>query len=131
MADIEQLVSTAKAQITTCDDLQQLEEIRTSYLGKKGALTAELKNLGQLSAEERPAQGKLINIAKRQVTEALEARKSVLNDQALASALSAESIDITEEAIARINSAFDQESPSNPLELSPGVEQPQVPEQQP
>ena len=55
MADIEQLVSTAKAQITTCDDLQQLEEIRTSYLGKKGALTAELKNLGRLSAEERPA----------------------------------------------------------------------------
>lgn len=95
MADIEQLVSTAKAQITTCDDLQQLEEIRTSYLGKKGALTAELKNLGQLSAEERPAQGKLINVAKQQVTEALEARKSVLNDQALASALAAESIDVT------------------------------------
>ena len=45
--------------------------------------------------------------------------------------LSAESIDITEEAIARINAAFDQTAPSDPLELSPGVEVPQEPEQQP
>ena len=45
--------------------------------------------------------------------------------------LSAESIDITEEAIARINAAFDQNAPSDPLELSPGVEVPQAPEQQP
>ena len=95
MADIEQLVSTATAQISACEELQQLEEIRTSYLGKKGALTAELKNLGKLSAEERPAHGKLINVAKQQLTEALEARKAVLNEQALASALAAESIDVT------------------------------------
>ena len=45
--------------------------------------------------------------------------------------LSAESIDITEEAIARINAAFDETAPSDPLELSPGVEVPQEPEQQP
>ena len=95
MADIEQLVSTATAQISACEGLQQLEEIRTSYLGKKGALTAELKNLGKLSAEERPAHGKLINVAKQQLTEALESRKAVLNEQALASALAAESIDVT------------------------------------
>ena len=95
MADIEQLVSTAKDQIAACENLQQLEDIKTSFLGKKGALTAELKNLGKLSAEERPAHGKRINIAKQEVSGALEARKTSLNEQALEKALAAESLDVT------------------------------------
>ena len=95
MADIDELVTRAKAQIAACQALQQLDEIRTSFVGKKGALTAELKNLGQLSAEERPAQGKLINIAKQQVIEALETQRAILNEQALATALEAERIDVS------------------------------------
>ena len=95
MSNIDELVDTAKAQIESCSDLQQLDEIKTAYLGKKGALTAELKNLGSLSAEERPERGKLINIAKQAVTKALEGRKESLNQQALAKALEAEKIDVT------------------------------------
>lgn len=95
MADIDELVASAKAQISACEALPQLDEIRTSFLGKKGALTAELKNLGQLSAEERPAHGKLINVAKQQVTEALEAQRAILNERALATALEAERIDVS------------------------------------
>ena len=95
MSNIDELVDTAKAQIRSCDDLQELDAIKTNYLGKKGALTAELKNLGSLSAEERPERGKLINIAKQAVTAALEQRKEILNSQALEKALEAEKIDVT------------------------------------
>ncbi|MEM7468850.1 MAG: phenylalanine--tRNA ligase subunit alpha [Pseudomonadota bacterium] len=95
MSDLDQLIATAKEQLANCASLQALDEIKTEYLGKKGALTAELKNLGKLSAEERPERGKLINIAKQQLTDALEARKTELNELALAATLAADSIDVT------------------------------------
>ncbi|MGR8950615.1 MAG: phenylalanine--tRNA ligase subunit alpha, partial [Gammaproteobacteria bacterium] len=95
MSNIDELVTAAQVQISQCDDLHQLDEVKTSYLGKKGVLTAELKNLGKLSAAERPERGKLINVAKQAVTAALEERKKTLNDAALALALEAESIDVT------------------------------------
>lgn len=95
MSEIDQLVAKAQQEIQTCTDLQALETIKVAYLGKKGALTAELKNLGALSAEERPERGKLINIAKEAVTGALNARKETLNASALAESLRADSIDVS------------------------------------
>lgn len=95
MSELDQLVSDAEGQIAECNDLQSLEEIKVAYLGKKGSLTAELKKLGGLSAEEKPQRGKLINIAKQAITEALNTRREQLNTEALASALEAESIDVT------------------------------------
>lgn len=95
MSELDQLVSDAEGQIAECKDLQSLEEIKVAYLGKKGSLTAELKKLGGLSAEEKPQRGKLINIAKQAITEALNTRREQLNTEALASALEAESIDVT------------------------------------
>ena len=95
MSEIDQLVSAAKEQIVGCQDLQSLEEIKVAYLGKKGTLTAELKNLGTLSAEERPERGKLINIAKQAISGALNARREQLKQSALANTLEAERIDVT------------------------------------
>lgn len=95
MSEIDELVSDAKEQIAGCDDLQALEAIKVAYLGKKGSLTAELKKLGALSAEERPQRGQLINVAKQEIATALNLRKEDLSDAALAKTLQAESIDVT------------------------------------
>ena len=58
--------------ILQADDITALENLRVKYLGKKGELTAILKQMGRLSAEERPAMGQLAN----QVRAELETRSS-------------------------------------------------------
>ncbi len=65
------------------------------YLGKKGVLTAQLKNLGQLSAEERPQAGAKINEAKQQVEVVIREKKAALENAALTEKLKSESIDVT------------------------------------
>ena len=96
--------------------------------GIREAQDAKARELQRLRDEER-------NNFLRQITpllaEIVRERGAVVVIDRRSVFLSAESIDITEEAITRINEAFDQESPSNPLDLSPGVEVPQQPEQQP
>ena len=72
-----------------------LDAVRVAYLGKKGELTAQLKNLGQLPPEERPAAGQAINRAKGQVQEWIETRKAVLAEAAIASRLQIEQVDIS------------------------------------
>ncbi len=72
-----------------------LDAVRVGYLGKKGELTALLKNLGQLPAAERPAAGQAINQAKNRVQELIEARKSTLADALIASRLQTEKVDIS------------------------------------
>jgi len=72
-----------------------LDAVRVAYLGKKGELTAQLKNLGLLPAEQRPAAGQAINQIKVQIQELLETRKSALSDLAIASRLQTETVDIS------------------------------------
>ncbi len=76
-------------------DLSGLDDIRVQFLGKKGELTAQLKQLGALSAEDRPAAGQAINQAKQQVQAALQTRRETLDAQALALELSAGAVDVT------------------------------------
>ncbi|MCP4283636.1 MAG: phenylalanine--tRNA ligase subunit alpha, partial [Gammaproteobacteria bacterium] len=72
-----------------------LDTVRVAYLGKKGEITAQLKNLGQLPAEQRPAAGQAINQVKVKIQGLLEVRKSTLSDAAIASKLVSESVDIS------------------------------------
>ncbi len=65
------------------------------YLGKKGLLTEQLKQLGKLPPEQRPQAGQAINEAKKQVQDAIEARKAALQSAALETQLAAERIDVT------------------------------------
>ena len=95
MTDTATLLDTALQAIDATHDERALEQLRVDYLGKKGQLTDLLKGLGKLPAEQRPAAGESINIAKRQIQEALDARRSILVDQALASQLAQETIDVT------------------------------------
>ena len=95
MQSLENIKAEAVVAIEAAFDIAALEELRVSYLGKKGALTGLLKNLGQLSAEERPKAGAEINAVKQQLNEQLNARKASLQDAALTSQLAEEAIDVT------------------------------------
>ena len=95
MDELTGLVNEAEAAIAAADALQALEEIRVQYLGKKGLLTEQMKSLGKLSAEERPAAGQAINQAKALVQQALEARKQSLQEAVLNARLAAEKIDVS------------------------------------
>ena len=95
MQSLENIKAEAVVAIEAASDIAALEELRVSYLGKKGALTGLLKNLGQLSAEERPKAGAEINAVKQQLNDQLNARKASLHGAALAAQLAEEAIDVT------------------------------------
>ena len=95
MEHLQSLTSAALAEVEAATDASGLDEVRVRYLGKKGELTAQLKSLGKLSAEERPAAGQRINEAKQQVQQAINARRETLESAALEAKLAAESIDVT------------------------------------
>ena len=93
--DLQELTTRAHSEVEAADSLDSLDQIRVSYLGKKGELTSLLKTLGSLPAEERKAAGQDINKAKQAVQQAIEARKSSLEKAALEAKLTSESIDVT------------------------------------
>lgn len=95
MENLDALVSQALEAVQQSEDVNALEQLRVQYLGKKGELTALMQTLGKLSAEERPKAGALINTAKSQVQDALNARKTVLEQALLAEKLASERIDVT------------------------------------
>lgn len=72
-----------------------LEDIRIKYLGKKGQLTAILRGMGQLSADERPKIGAIANTVRERIEEALEKRGAELKEKQLAQSLAAEKLDVT------------------------------------
>ncbi len=92
---IDALRAAALAAIDGAADPAQLDQVRVRFLGKSGELTALLKQLGTLPKEERPAAGQWINQAKDALQQALDARKAVLDQAALAARLGAECIDVT------------------------------------
>ena len=73
----------------------ELDALRVKYLGKKGELTAVLKQMGSLSAEERPIMGQMANAVRAKLEEALEKRRAALDAAALEAKLEAEAVDVT------------------------------------
>jgi phenylalanyl-tRNA synthetase, alpha subunit len=95
MDTLQQLTEAALAAVANATSGAELEQLRVQYLGKKGVLTEQLKTLGTLPPEERPAAGARINAAKEQVQSALAARKEELDNEAAARQLASERIDVT------------------------------------
>lgn len=93
--ELNQLVSDAEKAINDASDLKSLDDIRVTYLGKKGSITERMKSLGKLPKEEKPAAGQAINVAKQAVQKTLEARKESLNNAELEAKLASETIDVT------------------------------------
>jgi phenylalanyl-tRNA synthetase alpha chain len=95
MSDLDKLLQTASNEIEATSGLKALEELRVHYLGKKGLVTEQLKSLGKLSAEERPAAGQRINEVKQEIQSKLEQRSTLLEQAATAEKLKSEAIDVT------------------------------------
>jgi phenylalanyl-tRNA synthetase alpha chain len=93
--DLEGLIKQAEQAVAGAETLPELDDVRVSYLGKNGQLTAQLKKLGSLPPEEKPKAGQAINKAKQSLQKAIEQRKSELEAEALATRLAEEKIDVT------------------------------------
>ena len=92
---LEQIRREALAALNETKTAADLEALRVRYLGKKGELTALLKQMGRLSAEERPVMGQLANEVREALTEALARQQTVLEAAALHARLEAETLDVT------------------------------------
>ena len=94
MGTFTQLLEQAESAVGSADNLEQLDLIRVEYLGKKGVFTVQLRELGELPAEQRPAAGKAINEAKESLTHAIQARRKALEIEQIEGKLSAQAIDV-------------------------------------
>lgn len=95
MSHLADLVASAKAAINDAQDVAALDNVRVEYLGKKGHLTLQMTSLRELPAEDRPAAGAVINEAKQQVQEALNAQKNALESAVMNTRLAQETIDVS------------------------------------
>ncbi|RMW96305.1 phenylalanine--tRNA ligase subunit alpha [Pseudoxanthomonas spadix] len=95
MSEIESLTTQALADIASAQTPDAVEALRVALLGKSGQVTAQLKALGTLPADQRKAAGESINRARDVISQALTQRKAVLEDAALDARLAGEAIDVT------------------------------------
>jgi len=89
------IATTAEDELRTVSDRPALESLRIKYLGKKGELTAVLKQMGGLSEEERPAVGKLANETRVKIEEMIASKESEIKKTLMASQLRTEALDVT------------------------------------
>ncbi len=92
---LELIRQQAMQALEATDTPAGLEELRVRYLGKKGELTAVLKQMGKLSAEERPVMGQIANSVRAVIEEKLEQRKTAIMAAVLEAKLAEEAIDVT------------------------------------
>ncbi|HUJ88487.1 MAG TPA: phenylalanine--tRNA ligase subunit alpha [Burkholderiales bacterium] len=95
MEDLESLVERAGREFDQARDTPALENAKARYLGRGGELTALLKSLGRLPAEQRKSAGQAINAAKTRLEQALEARRASLAEAVLNHRLAEEALDVT------------------------------------
>lgn len=92
--ELAQLLTAALTAVEAAD-LPALEQLRVAYLGKKGALTERLKQLGALPPDERPQAGQWVNDAKQRLQSAIEERSQALNARQREQQLANENLDVT------------------------------------
>ena len=95
MEALDELVQRAKSEIDSATTLAALDAVRVAWLGKKGAMTERLKQLSSLPQEQRPAAGQQINKAKAAIQDAIEVKRRLLEQDALANQLSRDNVDVT------------------------------------
>lgn len=95
MNQTAQLLNQARDAVEGTTTLDELDAVRVKYLGRKGLLTVRLKELGGLSANERPAAGQIINEAKQALTAAIKTRRNVLEKERIQATLQADGLDVS------------------------------------
>lgn len=98
LKELQQEAVTAIAAINT---LEELEQLRINYLGKKGKLSQILRGMGKLSPEERPRVGSLANEVKEELQSNLENQKQAFQKAAIEAKLQAETLDVTMPGVSR------------------------------
>ena len=93
--DTDEILANASREIEAAQNPQALDEMRVRYLGRKGELTALLRNLGRLPADERPQAGARINATKERVQSLIDVRRRSLETDQLRSQLIDEVVDVT------------------------------------
>ncbi len=94
-AELGRIVEDAQASLAATTSVAAVDIAKAAYLGKNGAITERMKQLGKVPAEERPRMGALINEAKARVEAIVEAQKQALAARELDARLAAEAIDVT------------------------------------
>ena len=97
MLDLENLKKEALAAIGAADE-KTLEELRIEYLSKKGKVQALMAQMRDLSAEEKPKFGQMVNDLKKAISEAMDLKKNELEEKILNERLLAEKVDISLDA---------------------------------
>ena len=92
---LEQIRTAAMKALEQAASPEELEALRVQFLGKKGELTAVLKMMGGLSAEERPVMGQLANTVRAEIEQKLDASRNVLKAKLLEAKLKSETLDVT------------------------------------
>ena len=92
---LEQIKAQALAQIEASDALDKLNEVRVNVLGKKGELTAVLKSMKDVSPEERPKVGQMVNETREEIEKVLEEARARMEKAVREAKLKAEVIDVT------------------------------------
>ena len=92
---LQGILQTAKEQLAAAKDSRALDEARVKFLGKKGELTALLKGMKDVAAEERPVVGQLINDVRAEIETIIDKQKKLIEQAALEKKLEAETIDVT------------------------------------
>ncbi|TAL27327.1 MAG: phenylalanine--tRNA ligase subunit alpha [Nitrospirae bacterium] len=95
MPDNDSLKKIFLAELNIAASVAELQQLRVKYLGKKGVLTAQLKSLSTLPAEERRSFGKTVNDLKEFIETEISARTSILGNEDLRKRLASEAIDVT------------------------------------
>lgn len=93
--EVKHLVESALSEISGCNDVRALDDVRVRFLGKKGEITALLKSLGGMPPDERKTFGQAVNAGRDEVTQAISNRKAQLESVALEEKLLAEKVDVT------------------------------------
>ena len=92
---LQQIRQQAAEALAQAGDLKALDDLRVKYLGKKGELTAILKQMGKLSAEERPKVGQLANEVRSGIEALVEERTAAVKAALLDQKLALEKLDVT------------------------------------
>jgi phenylalanyl-tRNA synthetase alpha chain len=95
MQELEQIIAEAQAAVATTATVADLEQAKARFLGKSGTLTALLKGLGKLTADERPKAGAAINAAKERVEAMIVSRRDAILAGELDARLAGEAVDVT------------------------------------
>lgn len=93
--NLDEIILQAEQAVAEAADLEALDQVRVNFLGKKGLLTEQMKNLSKLPKEEKPKMGQVINQAKQQVQQLINGKIESLRAEVLKAKLASEAIDVT------------------------------------